>query len=267
MAEVKETQETDNLNEAVTNAVKAVPNEKDEKETPVTETETETESEITEIEGDPEEINNALVLFRSLNNPAERVKLIENLAAAGGYDLTKKSEVKQLERDARAILKEKLGANYDILNGDALSDAFEELVSARVEKLTKPVLDRVTAAEVKANESLANKAMEDFFERHEITGREKEVISEKMFAKMQTMPATPKTNVTEYLDDLYTIVSKGKTETTAVKRMVVKINKNAKDSNRLSGEGTGNEDRFKEGSRMPDLDESVRAAFAGKKLN
>lgn len=262
-----ETKETDNLTEAVENAVKD--GQVQEKVEQVTENkeEIQEESSTTEIEGDPEEINNALVLFRSLNNPAERAKLIESLASNSGYDLTKKSEAVKFERNARAVLKEKLGVNYDILNGDQLSDAFDELIASSVERITKPVMDRVTEQEKRVNENAANASMDEFFKRHEITGQDKEKVAEKMFAKMQTMPATPKTNITEYLDDLYTIVSKTRSEASAIKKTVVKINKNAKDSSRLSGEGTGNEDRFKEGSTMPGLDESVRAAFAGKKLN
>jgi tripartite-type tricarboxylate transporter receptor subunit TctC len=108
--------------------------------------------------------------------------------------------------------------------------------------------------------------MNDFFKRNDIPENKQEEVAGKMFAKFQTMPATPNTPVDSYLDDIYFITHREATAVKTVKSTVKKINDNAKERN-SSGEGTGNEDRIKSGSAMPSLDESVRAAFKGVRLD
>ncbi len=69
----------------------------------------------------------------------------------------------------------------------------------------------------------------------------------------------------DYLDDIYTLVSKSKSTTKAVRATVDKINRNAKDASRTSGVEI-DEKRVNRGSHLPTLDEAVKAAMRGEKL-
>jgi hypothetical protein len=219
-----------------------------------------------EVEATQEEIANALQILRALENPDSRAKLIESMAKNAGYDLTKKAEQKALIRDTKQILREKLGESYDLLSGDGLSAALDELVEQKVKDLTKPVLDEFSRAQQTENERKGNQAMDDFFKRNNIISKEdREKTAAGMLKKMEIMPATKTTPIDEYLDDIYLLVNKGKSEARTVAKTVEKITRNANERH-SSGEGTGNDDRIKTGSHRPSLDEAVRAAFEGKKL-
>jgi hypothetical protein len=108
--------------------------------------------------------------------------------------------------------------------------------------------------------------MDSFFKRHDIATADREAICGDMMKKMSKMPATPETPIDEYLDDIYSLVNKGRGEARTVKKTVEKIAKNAKERN-SSGDGGSDDDRIKKGSHMPSLDEAVKAAFRGEKLD
>lgn len=228
------------------------------------------EEETENVDADIDEVKKALVFYRALSDPKQSKDLAEAIAKNAGYDLTKTQEVKQLNKDIKSILREKLGDNYDVLSGDKLSEAFEEALSLKVNDIvtekTKPVLDRMSNAEKVENDRKAATAMDDFFKRNDIPEANREAVAGKMMGKMRVMPATAETPIDSYLDDLYLITHREATATKTVKNTVKKINENAKERN-SSGEGTGNEDRIKRGSAMPSLDESVRAAFKGVRLD
>jgi len=238
-------------------------------------TETPEETAI-EIDATEDEIKNGLKLFRSLANPTERAQVIEYLAKVGGYDLTKRGEVKQLERDTKTILREKLGDAYEILGGDKLGDAFDALltdrvearVKTRVEELTKPALEKIAATELAVNQQKANTAMESFFTRHKIEAKDRERVADKMMKKMETRPVAPNSDVSEYLDDMYYLVSKSDNEARTVKKVVTKIRTNAQEVSRTSGEGSGiDESRLTNRTgKLPSLDEAVKAGFRGERL-
>lgn len=226
-----------------------------------------------EVETTPEEIRNAINLLRTLSNPETAQATFEMLAKQGGYDLTKKAEVKQLVRDSKTVLREKLGDAYDVLGGEKLAEAFDEILADRVSKATKPLEDNARLAAQQANEQKADMAMKAFFTRNEIStdNAVREELASKMMAKMQKLPPAQGIDVNEYLDDIYTVVGKleepavAKTKQTEMTTEVAKrINKNLKEKI-PSAEGSGVDDhRVKQGSKKPSLDESVRAAFEGK---
>lgn len=244
---------------------------KEEKKEPEKKEVEEKEPETSEIDADEEEVKKALVFFRALSDPKQSQELAEVIARNAGFELTKKSEVKAVIRDAKSILKEKLGDNYDLLSGDALAEAVKEivkdLVDTQVTEKTKPVLDKISVAEKAENERKATSAMQDFFKRHDITDEKtQDEIAGKMLSKFKTMPATPEASVDTYLDDIYFLVNREASANKAVKETVKKIKKNAEERN-SSGEGIGNDDRIKRGSAMPSLDEAVRAAYKGIRLD
>jgi hypothetical protein len=227
------------------------------------------EDEVVEFDASPEEIRAGLSILRSLGNPETAAETIQELAKVGGYDLTKKSDVKALEKDAKSILKEKLGASYDIIGGDALAEAFQAIIDNEVGKQTKPVMDKLNVAEMQANQSKADAAMDAMWSRHNVTDTKlREKVAGVMLSKMKVMPATPNADINTYLDDMYALATRDTERARTVKSVVKKIETNANDVSRTSGEGSGiDESRVRQGSKLPSISEAVKAAFAGKKLD
>jgi hypothetical protein len=272
-----------NLNDAVTQAFEkeSQPTTETEVAAPVVETKKEekapeaavAETPTVEVEASPEEVRNALNLLRQLNDPAQAEATFEYLAKQGGYDLTKKTEVKALARDSKAILKEKLGDHYDILNGEKIAEALDEIVQERLKTATKPLEENQRLAAQAENERQADAAMQSFFKRAGIDEKMevREELAGKMMKKMEKLPPARGTNVDEYLDDIYKLVAPPaepkKVEREVTKKVVDRINKNAKEA-KASGEGSGiDESRIKVGSKNPSLDEAVRAGFEGKRFD
>jgi hypothetical protein len=229
--------------------------------------EEETPDEVVEIDASAEDIRSALALQRALNDPNKAKATIEELAKIGGYDLSKKQEVKQLQRDTKTILKEKLGDSYDLLSGDALAAAFDILLEGRVKEITEPALTKLAEAEVQANTQKANTAMDALWVRNNISDpKVREEVAGRMLRKMEAMPASAGTDINEYLDDIYTVVNRDTEKARTVKKVITKIKTNAHEVVRTSGEGSPDDERVRSGSKLPSLKESVSAAFRGEKL-
>lgn len=218
-----------------------------------------------EIEATPEEINNALTFFRALSDPKQRQETLEYLAKTGGYDLTKRQERQQLLRDTKSILKEKLGDTYELISGDGLAEALDALVDAKVEKLTKPAIEEIERTRLAAQQEKANAEMDSFFKRHDIPTDKRDTVAEQMLSKMKFMPPTADADLKSYLDDIYTLASKSRSETKVIKETVKRIEQNAKD---LRGSGDGGDDnRIRKGSKLPSLNEAISAAVRGEKFS
>ena len=222
-----------------------------------------------EVDASPDEVRQALNLLRQLNDPEKAAATFRFLAEQGGYDLTKRSEAKQLVRDSKAILKEELGDSYDVLGGDAIAKALDRILETKVKEATKPLEDNARLAAQQANEVKADAAMQSFFSRHKIpdTVAVREELAGRMTAKMAKMPPTANTDVNEYLDDIYTVVGKVDAETRTTTKVVTRMIKNAKEA-KVSGEGDAiGDERIKRGSKNPSLDEAVRMGFEGKRFD
>lgn len=228
----------------------------------------EEEDDVVEIDASPEEIKNALNLMRALANPETASQTMQELAQVTGYKLETKKQVQQFERDVKTVLREKLGDSYELLSGDKLAEAFDALLEERVGKITKPVLERIENTERAANEQKANAAMDALWARTNITDKaQREKIAGKMVEKMKVLPAGPATDISSYLDDIYSLVTRDTEAARTVKKTVTKIKNNAKDA-RTSGDGnTGTDDkRVHTGSKLPSVKEAVAAAFRGERL-
>ena len=268
------------IDEAVKDAFKKLdekkpeekPEEKEEKEEEVKEEEKEEEEkeeekeEVVEFDASPETIRNALALFESLNNPAERAKFIQTVAEAAGFDLTKKQDQKEVKKGMKDLLKHHLGDAYDILQGDALAAAIEAAVKNEIGDKVGEIDKKLTERERKDNEKFANDAMDRFFKRNDIKQNDREKVAEALMKKFKVMAPTPGSDIDEYLDDIYAVTQRSAERTKVVKKTVDKIKKNAEERE-TSGEGSGNDERIKKGSHRPSLDEAVRAAMRNEKLD
>lgn len=250
---------TDNKGDKSDKSDKSDKDEKDEKD----------EDEYLEIDASPEEIQNALNIVRALSNKETAAQTMEELAQVTGYKLETKQEVKKFAKDVKSVLREKLGDAYDLLSGDKLAEAFDALLEDRVGAITKPVLERIEQSERAANEQKANAAMDALWARHNITDKtQREKLSGRMMEKMKNLPAGPGTDVTSYLDDIFSLVTRDTEKARTVAKTVTKIKKNAQDVSRTSGDGGSGADekRVKIGSRLPTLKESIAAAVRNERF-
>jgi hypothetical protein len=220
---------------------------------------------VEEVDLSQEELGNAVRLFKALANPETRAGVIKMMAEQAGYDLGKAKDAKALSRDLKTVLREKLGDSADLLQSDKIAEALDEVLEERVKKITDPVLERLSRAEQEANQNKANTAMDAMFKRHDITVGDREKVAGMMLKKMERMPATPTTDINEYLDDIYSLVSKDAAGSKKVKEVVDKIKSNANDV-RASGDGGTDEKRIKSRSGVTSIREAVEAAFRGEKL-
>lgn len=222
--------------------------------------------EVVEIEASAEEVNNALAFYRSLGKPETRDKTLQILAAQAGYDLNKKSEAEQFAKDTKALFKEELGDAYDLLNGDGLANAVDKLIANRINEATKPLTDKLTLAEVRAEEAKVTTEMNAFFKAHNIKEADRDAVAMKMTEKMRSLPPGPDINVRTYLDDIYSLTHPSEKSARDVKKVITRIKENASE---LKNSGsTADESRIKKGpGKLPTLEESVNAAFRGEKFD
>jgi hypothetical protein len=229
------------------------------------------EDDVVEIDASPDEIRSALNIFRKLSSKETSAQTLQELMRVTGYDPAKPADVKQIKRDLKTIMREKLGDSYDLLSGDKLAEAMEEVLDTRVKEVTEPVLNRIAEAERTAHLEQANTAMDSLWKRHDVKDpKVREQISGKMMERMQVMPPGAGVDVSSYLDDVYYLVTRDSDAARAVKKTVTKIRQNAKDVRETSGGGNSpDEGRVKigPGGKLPSLKESIAAAFRGEKFD
>lgn len=215
----------------------------------------------------PEEVDkqrNALILYESLLNPEKRKSVVEYLVREVGLDPTKTGDIKTTKKSTAEFLKEKLGPIYGDM-AEVLGPAFDELLEAKTTEKLKPVEEKLRLDAERVAAQQADTAMESFFARNKISKADQPDVEKKMMNKINQMPASGNITIEEYLDDIYHIVSRGKSETKIVKETVDKINRNAKEASRTSGVEI-DESRIKKGSHIPTLKEAVEAAMRGERL-
>lgn len=227
----------------------------------------EDEDNIVEFDASPEELRNALSLFRSVGNPETRKAALEQIARAAGIKLETKADEKKLVTDINGILKETLGDSYELLSGDKLALAFEKIVKGEVDKVVNPLLEKLSQREQVDIQQKADGALADLWKRKEITDpKKREEISGLMTKKMKSLPPGDGISANEYLDDIFALVSSGDNEARKVRDKMTRIRTNAKETDRVSGDGGVEDKRVKTGSKVPSLNESIAAAFRGERL-
>lgn len=219
-----------------------------------------------EVDASQEEIGHALALHRALADPKSRAGIIAQLAEKAGYDLGSKKEVKQLSEDIEEILKESLGDSYDLLSGPQLAKAIDRVLDVRVKKLVDPVVERLNASEMKAQQEQANASLATLWERQKVDPKERTKVADLMLKKMNQVRPGEGVSADEYLDDIYSLVQRDVEKARAVKTTVRRITQNAQDVNRTSGDGGTDDKRVKTGSKLPSISEAVAAAWRGETL-
>lgn len=255
-------EENVSLDESVSAAVtEHAPPPESEKEQP-TEKEPETPITPSEPPADPEKVKNATALYDALIDPERRADTVKYLMKQAGLDVEDRKDVKEAKKDTVQYLKTALGDTYSDF-AEVLGPAFDKLLQDKLEEATKPLKEDLARHQATLAEKQADVAMESLFSRHKVPKSEWESIEAAMLAKVQRMPASGDVTLDEYLEDIFYLVSRQKSEAKAVTTTVDKINRNAKDGSRLSGVEI---EAPRRGSHLPTLDEAVRAGYKGEKF-
>ena len=150
-----------------------------------------------------------------------------------------------------------------------MASAIDSIVAEKVSEATKPLKEEVERSSRTANDKSANDAMESFWTRHKVADKEREPLAEKMYKTMQKVVAGPDVSVEEYLDTLYKLVGPSESSDTnkQVKKVIDRMKENANDLHNKSGDGgTDDSKRIAKGSPLPTLDEAVKSAVRGERL-
>lgn len=91
----------------------------------------------------PEEIKNARNFFKGLKDPEKAPVLIDFIAKNAGYSkIETKTELKEAKRDINAILREKLGDEFEPLI-EKLGPALDEILKEKLEESTKGLRESI----------------------------------------------------------------------------------------------------------------------------
>ena len=180
------------------------------------------------------ELREARNLYKLLKDKSTQKNIIAILARQAGLiesDTTPK-ELRAAKKDLRAIVKEKLGPEYAFLT-EKLGDVMEAVLESERQTVGEQ-LNVVSQKEVERETSSAL----DRLSRE--TKGESSKLESKMISLMDRIKPSDNLSVYEYLKDLYTLASSGKSAASAKAQIADKIRRNAGNAaERLQGKGAG----------------------------
>ncbi len=194
-------------------------------ETPVEEEEEETLSE--------QEIKESKQLYKLLKDKQTQKSTLTLLAQrAGLLQAETKAEVKEAKKDLKALVKEKLGPEFEFLAGK-IGDAMEAVLTE--ERLESAVqLNNIQQKEVERETSGALDRL-----ARETKGESKK-FEDRMIQLMDRIKPSDNLSVYEYLKDLYTLASSGKNAASTKAQIADRIKRNAGNAaERLGSTRTG----------------------------
>src|SRR5437870_3220683 len=260
--EIKEEKE-DTRKEAIAKAIDTATEKETKEEVKETKEELEIKEEL-EDEVDPVELDNALKLFRALNDPETGPSIIKVMAEKAGIssDSTKK-DVKAVTKTINDVVMEKLGPDFSVLGGK-LSEILETVVPAIVAQVAKPIQERTLANEQAIAKKELGIALDASFNKYDDVP---ERVQRKVSALIDEMPPKPGSDPETYFDRIVKIAAnelevelkpkKIKEESSEKKQE--KIVRNKRDAfSRLASEGTA---EVKEGTTAPKEYKSRKAAI------
>ena len=262
--EIKEEKE-DTRKEAIAKAIDTATEKETKEEVKETKEELEIKEEL-EDEVDPVELDNALKLFRALNDPETGPSIIKVMAEKAGIssDSTKK-EVKAVTKTINDVVMEKLGPDFSVLGGK-LSEILETVVPAIVAQVAKPIQERTLANEQAIAKKELGIALDASFSKYDEVP---EKVQRKVSALIDEMPPKPGSDPETYFDrivkiaadelDIKLVKSKSKEKEESPEKKQEKIVRNKRDAfSRLASEGTA---EVKEGMTAPKEFKSRKAAI------
>lgn len=166
-----------------------------------------------------DQLKEAEQLYNLFKDPEKAPAVIDWLARQAGYDKIKvetKQDVKEIKKDIKGILEEKLGPELSFL-ADKLAPAIDDILKEKLDEHTKDIretlqqgeLDKIAQQSETALESLSKEWFDDKEPPKEITARINELIDE--------MPAAKGMTAAKYMERLFLIAvgEKGLTKKSA----------------------------------------------------
>jgi len=262
--EVKEEKE-ETRKEAIAKAIDTATEKETKEEIKETKEELEIKEEL-EDEVDPVELDNALKLFRALNDPETGPSIIKVMAEKAGIssDSTKK-DVKAVTKTINDVVMEKLGPDFSVLGGK-LSEILETVVPAIVAQVAKPIQERTIANEQAIAKKELGIALDASFSKYDEVP---EKVQRKVSTLIDEMPPKPGSDPETYFDRIVKIAadeldikltkSKSKEKEESPEKKQEKIVRNKRDAfSRLASEGTA---EVKEETTAPKEFKSRKAAI------
>ncbi len=158
-------------------------------------------------EEDPEELANALQLYKALKNPETSGQIVELIAKQGGFvkEVQKaetKAEVKEIAKDLGDLLKESLGTEFEFL-ADKLAPALKKYLTGEFEKQQADIRESLDNQERERLQNQSSKILTkisvDFFGEEALPDN----VSQEMSRLMDKIPAQPDMSTKEYLELIF----------------------------------------------------------------
>lgn len=162
---------------------------------------------VEEAKDSPEDIAQALQLYKALKDPKTSGDVIEYIAKQGGFvkqaaAATDKTEVKEVAADLVDLLKESLGAEFEFL-GDKIAPAIKKYLTGEFEKQQADIRQALENQEREKHEVQSLKTLTklstDFF------GEEKmpDNVTEEMSKLMDKIKPDADMGIKEYLELIF----------------------------------------------------------------
>lgn len=155
----------------------------------------------------PEDLANALQLYKALKNPETSGSVIEYLAKQGGFvkqaqQAETKAEVKEVAEDLQDYLKESLGVEFEFL-ADKIAPALKKFLGKEFERQQADIRESLLTQEREKVEAqstrILTKLSTDFFGTEVLPDN----VSKEMSRLMDKIPAQQDMSTKEYLELIF----------------------------------------------------------------
>jgi hypothetical protein len=255
------------LKEAITSAVTSE-NTNVEATTPETTTTTET---TTAAPVYSEDVQRKIRLAENLLDPDLGPAVLRDLAEKAGIIAAREGTTpKQAAKTTLDVLKENIAPEWHFLFDQKFAKGLEQIIESKVEEKVSSVRQQQQVEVENRIKSESEGALDKFYKTYTDANK----FDAKMLDVMKKLPIGEGVTPYDYMEMVYKVVNpeafitKQKTETkqsTAVKHMVDRMNKNAAEHKPRSSEVT--ESSVTRGSKLPSLKESVLAAMNGERFS
>lgn len=208
---------------------------------------------------DPAEARQAIEIVNALKDPVKGKEVIQFLGKQLGLELAEGKTPSQIKKDLYADLKEGIPEEMHFLV-DGLKPAIDKMIKAQVEDQVKSI--KASQDVILEQESV--RRVENAYAQMREAHKDFDEFEKEMGELSEDLPMKPGSDMRVYLERLYKLASSDKKEGQKIAKTVDRINRNAKETHVKSAETS--ETLVKRGSQRPSLDEAVRAAMQGTRL-
>lgn len=207
------------------------------------------------------ETQKAVDFFNAIQDPERGPALLKFMAEQAGVISEQTGVSKQ--QVAKAFVDElKDGVDPSLhFVIDSLAPNLEKLIKKQVGSETEIIKRTLQDTTYKQVERETNSEIDTFYKENKVS----DDIKKKMDELAEEIPFDPKkSTIPKYMGRLLTLIQADSSKGDTVRRVVTQMTRNAKEVNLPPSETE--EIRVKKGSGLPTLDEAVKSAFRGERL-